>query len=403
MPKKKKEKNTASPYNPDEKVYVRKSYYTFSKEYPSKYLHFSKNKKKKGKKTYVKGILCALLFVCIVCASFFVMDLGLDISYTDKEKLSEETSVSDGETSSLAETGEIRALYMPYTELGNISYIKELIDEIKVKNANSVVIDFKTKDGKLAYSSLLDYAIEGKCALFDNNTVRIALDYFENSNITVIAGIYCFEDDTVSSSSPSLAVKYMDTDVNWLDGSAEDGGRSWLNPVSSRARNYIRDIIKELLQFKIKGFMLYSVSFPEGENTASATYTGEKDTANRNKVLKKFVKNIADDLPDGCFLLLSQSAEDALSGNENIYFGSMSDVNCDGIVADTSQRDEMYIVDKNTKFASMLSLFSSISNNYKDKLFIPQIDVSEYSRSYFYNMRKSGFNSFILYSSTGEY
>ncbi|MBQ7295213.1 MAG: hypothetical protein IJW86_03345 [Clostridia bacterium] len=384
-----------------DKLRVRKSYYTFTKEYPQGFVRIQRSKRRINKKQIRKAVLYVFCFVLLVCLSYFAVSLGLEISYKPIDDTAQNELQSDA-AALLYEQG-VKALYVPYSRLGDESYLRSAAKQVQKKNGNSVVIDFKTKDGKLIYSSLQENAVMGKCALYDNDNLRRALDIFENAGVAVIARIYCFEDSAVANANSALAVKYMDTDVNWLDGSDENGGRPWLNPYSKDVRNYLAEIVREISSFGVGAFMLESLQFPEGENTNGATYPGEKNQAKRNAALKNILNQIKNALPENALLIFSQSASDALNGNEGIYFGSMSDIPVYAIAADTRERPFSVAVDKKTDFVSILSMYSAVAAQYPDKKIIPVIDISEYSYSYFRSMKKSGFDCFILYSESGEY
>ncbi len=405
MSKKKTEKKK-SPYAIDGKVRVRNSYYTFSQEYPSRILRLEGKKRKKRKQRILKNVLASFALILLALLSYFTVNLLLDISYRDIEKL--DASVSEGtekqeEKVSLLEEGNLKALYMPYENLGDSIYIKNLIKEIRIKNCNSVVIDFKTEDGRLSYTSLNEYAINARCALFDNNTVRQALDIFRAEDINVVARIFCFRDPLASSQNPDLAVKYMDTDINWIDSSDEAGGITWLSPVSKKARGYIRDIVSEVMSFRVDGVILEAVHFPTGKNTSGATYPGEKKVSERNRILSDFVSDIKAVLPESCFLLVSHSATDITEGNKDIYFGDMLFSSADGFSVNTLERDEKYIIDKKTDFVTIFSLFSSVKEEIGEKEAVYTVDMSEYSGAYLRKMQKAGYKDFILYSADGEY
>lgn len=388
-------------FSKNDKPRVRKSYYTFTREYPQGFVRIQRSKRKISKKQIKKALLYTVCFMLIACLSYFVMSLGLEISYKPIDDTAE-NQVQNETLTALTERG-IKALYVPYTRLGDEKYLKSVVKQVQKKNGNSVVIDFKTEDGKLIYSSLQENAVKGKCALYDNDTVRQAIDVFESAEIAVIARIYCFRDSAVATADSSLAVKYMDTDVNWLDGSDENGGKPWLNPYSKRVRNYLTEITREISSFGIGAFMFESLQFPEGENTNGATYPGEKNQAKRNAVLKSTLNQMKNALPENALLIFSQSASDAVSINESIYFGSMSDIPVYAVATDTRERPFSVAVDKKTDFVSILSMYSAAASEYPGKKIIPLVDISEYSYSYFRSMKKIGFDSFILYSETGEY
>lgn len=409
MSKKKPEKKK-SPYPENGKVRIRHSYYTFAREFPSKILPLEGKRRKYRKKRIVKNIILCSLFAVLMLFSYFTVNFMTDISYTDKARLEAEaeTALPEGEDTEseppLPFDGEhIRALYMPSEKLGDREYIKGFIKQIRIKNCNSVIIDFKNSEGKLSYTSMNDNALLARCALFDNNTVRQALDLFESEDIKVIARIFCFTDNTVTAANPSLAVKYMNTDVNWIDSAAEDGGKCRLNPLSKNARKYVLDIIKEVLQFKIDAIMLEEVSFASGEYASSASYPGESKAQGKNKTLMTFVENVKKSLPEGCLLLFSHTAEDVITVDNALYFGSMLSCAADGFAVDTLERDEGIIIDKKTDYASIFSLFSSVKNALGEKRAVYSVDISEYSASYIRKMKKAGYTDYIIYSPDGIY
>lgn len=401
MKKKNPSKKRKSPFKSTDKVRVRKSYYTFSKEYPADRFHISRKKNKHNKRRKMQIVTYCILFLALVCVSYFAMSLSLQISNAPIESTGVSEDINTESSASYLKKEGIRALYMPYGKLSDKNYVSDFVYEIEKKNGNCVVIDFKTADGNLAYSSLESYAIAAHCNLFDNDTVRRAVNTFTDNGITVIARIYCFEDPLVSESSKDLAVKYMDTDVNWRDATDENG-KSWLNPFSKNAKNYIIGVINELYEMNIRGFMLESVQFPASAQSG-ATYPGEKRSSQRNAVLKNFVTSVRESLPDDTLLIFSQTANDAANGNDDIYFGSMSDISADAVAADTRIRDESIVLDRREKFSSVISMYGTISQNFPEKTVVPIIDIEEYSRYYIYRMKKADFNSFILIDEEGNY
>ena len=384
-----------SPYK-DNSPRVRNSYYTFSREYPAGNIPLQRRIHLRLRSENVKKGLYVLLAVIITAVSFFTVRLMLDISH--KEPKQEDSQVQV-QTESILDTEGFRALYMPYDRLGDTLYIRSFIRKIEKKNCNAVVIDFKTESGKLCYSSLNPHAINAKCAIYDNNTVRKALSIFKKENIAVAARIYCFLDNTIPTLSPGLAVKYMGTDVNWIDTAMGGEGKTWLNPCSEAAQRYLLDIIKELESFSIDGFILEKCHFPDSGNTDGATYPGTK---NKNAALKSFISDVQASLGKDKFLVITKSATDALGGNKKIFFGNMTNAAFDGIAAYTLERPDDCVLDKKTDFADMLGLFDSIEKKYEKKTFIPIIDFSEYSRKYMRTVKKSH-ESFILFDLSGRY
>ncbi len=388
-------------FSKNDKLRVRKSYYTFTREYPQGFVRIERSRRRIGKKQIRRAALYSVLFILLAGISYFAVSLGLEISYKPIDE-TQQGQVQSGSVALLSENG-VKALYVPYNRMGDEEYLRDTVKQVRKKNGNSVVIDFKTQQGKLVYSSLQENAVKGKCALYDNDTVRRAIDIFESAEIAVIARIYCFEDSAVANSDPNLAVKYMNTDVNWLDGKDETGGSPWLNPYSKQVRSYLVGIVREISSFGVGAFMLESLQFPDGQNTSGATYPGEKNAAKRNAALKNTISQIKNALPENSLLIFSQSANDAVGGNESIYFGSMADIPVYAVAVDTRERPLSIAVDKKTDYVSILSMYSAVETQYQGKKLIPVIDMQEYSYSYIRKMKKAGIDSFILFDEAGEY
>lgn len=381
-------------------VRVKNSYYTFSKEYPVG--NIGRNKKyarkrrgKKGALTALAAVLCCLL-VCF--AAYFFVSVGLKISYAP---IPEQSSDSNKTGKVLLENG-MKAFYLPSDKIGDDKYISKLIRTIIFNDCNSVVIDFKTKSGKLIYSSQNESAIVSN-SLYDNETIRKVLSRFKNRNISVVAGIYCFEDDIAARSNDSYAVKYMNSKVKWLDSEAENEGRAWLNPYSKDARSYIQDIIKEVSGFTVDAVILKSVTFPNSGAYETAGYPGEKSKKTRNEQLLSFVQEVKGVLPEGCPLYISQSANDTLTANSKTTFGSLNACAADGIVSDLSDRPSGYEVDRKTKFSSVLSLASLLKNAAGQKQNVIAIGYEEYSSKLLRTFNGNDYRSYIVYSESGEY
>ncbi len=385
-----------------DKVRVRNSYYTFSEQYPKGYI-ISKTHKSRRKAHKKKTVLLACLFLVLLIASYFLTDLALKISYHPiEEEIPHHSaeSVAFDKNDFLAEG--FKALYMPYEHLNDTEYIEDFIKEIVKKDANSVVIDFKTEEGKLCYSSINEHAIAAKASLFDNDTVRKALSQFSDANIYVAARIVCFKDNAAASATPSMAVKYMDTDINWLDGTDENGGKAWLNPFSKLSRDYNVSVARELHYLGINIFLLDCVQFPESDNLAGAFFPFETPSG-RNKILKTFLHQMNTAVSSDALVLLMQNSTDTLAANETKYSGTMNNADVSGIVLDTADRDISFVIDKKSDFSQILSFYSSINQAVENKTVIPVIETKEYSYSYKRALEKNGYNSFIIYNAEGEY
>ena len=379
-------------YNED-KVRVRNSYYTFSREYPSKnILHRRKGVRKRIRRNRLLKALTGVICFCLIALmSCFATDLMLKISYKPLDTSAQQSQSEDKNVISFSEG--VRAWYLPTDALSDRDYLKHFVSSVKRRGANAVLIDFKDENGRLCYSSSDETAILSKAAVYDNETVRNALSYIKSERLSVIARIYCFQDNTASAGNSALAVTYLDSDVNWLD----ENGKAWLNPFSKRARGYVLEILEETLSFSVDGIMLEAVSFPYGGATDTLGYRGQKDDESRNDVLKSFISSAKKKMPEEKPLFVSLTATDAVKGSKAKYEGSISKNAADGLSVYVAQSPDGYIIDKKSKYQSLMSLLSKISSSASENAeIVPVLEGDTYTRSLKRALMKNGYRSFIV-------
>ncbi len=398
---KKKQDDKKFVFKPKASVTVRKSYYTFSKQYPAEKIGKIKFKSKsryKVKYKWLKRSFAVIGLVLVFTLSYFASTLAYDFSYKslDLIPVTESLDVGEDAVSFLAEN-EVKAFYLPTDKIVDTDYIKDLIKEIKSKNANSVIIDFKTSSGNLIYNSSNSAALAAKVAIYDSQTLREVIDLFESEDIEVIASIYCFEDDLMANYNSDLAVKYMNTTVNWLDDLSENDGKAWLNPYSEAAQEYLSEIIAEVCSFDISGIILQSVQFPDGAAIDNATYIGETSFETRNDVLLEFISSINEQVSNDKFVLVSQSVTAMLGGEQAIYYGTLNEADVDGFVYDTSERPEIYIIDSYSNYSDFKSMLIQIDAINGGDYSVPMYQEDEYSWWFFNSLSDDGYDSYVIY------
>ena len=394
------------PFPHNAKPRVKNSYYTFSKEYPaSKIIKTKHVKRKKERVLSAVHIAAAVLcFLLITAVSYFVVSTGINISNKPTDSTSPLSGNSESTIENILETGSFRALYMPENILGSKKQLSAFIHKIERKDCNSVVIDFKTKDGKTLYSSQNETAIFGKCAIYDNETVRDALEQFKSKDINVVARFFCFKDPIASVIEPDFAVKYKDTDVLWLDELSEGTGKTWLNPYSDGAEKYLLELLNETVSFGVSGIVLEYVSYPQADDISTAGFPGEKNTGERNQTLLSFIEKVKATVPSGCFVLISETCADAFNGNETLYSGFLNKSAANGLCVDTTVRPDGYIIDKKSRYSSLMSLLSSISQKQNSgDILVPFVSYDDYSRRYIGSLKDTGFNNYIIFDESGKY
>ena len=372
-------------------VRVRKSYYTFSKEYPHQQFELeSRRNKRKDTKRVLRICLLTVCFLAIVSFAFFGTDLVL--------RISEKPFVESPQTPTSAVSTDltlVKALYVPNDALSGKRQAKKAIRLLQRNDCNSVVIDFKTDDGHLAYSSAQLAAIQANFCLYETDEVREALALFQKANIQVFAGVHCFNDPMFAAAEPNAAVKFLGTDVLWLDSSDESSGKPWVNPYATAGRAYLKAVISEISALGVNGIVLKNLSFPVGDATDTASFPGEETGVKRNKLLKNLIHSIKGELPETCALLISVDAND-IYGNKTKFDGSVFPNECDGVLCDTSKRASDVIIGRDDDFTGAIAYYNDLIGGTNNGAFLLEIPHNEADAKYLRALSRNGYSAFVV-------
>ena len=379
----------------------KKSYYPFSKEYPSKTgntYEIGESRTRRLREEKNKKIFIALM-VFVFFFAFVVTSVAIAIS---------RRPIEDNNVGRAAVyDGELKAYYMPENALGGGIAYTFFKDELAKSKCNAVVINFKTADGYLYYNSKLETAAEIGATEFAHEEANGLISQLKSEGYKIIARVYCFEDTLAASKLKNAAVTLEDKKTVWLDASAQRDGNPWLNPYSDVAQNYIISIIEESIDVGADVVMLCSANFPDSDRLDSAVFIGEKDSGeSRNAVLHSFV----DDAAERCGnvpLAFMLTCDSALNGNDTLYEGSMFDSGAlfDAVDFRVSEiGSQVKIEDKTFKKDEINEGFyigravpilkDKLENNYSTKAMLPIVTDDEHIEM----LEKLGINNYIFIS-----
>lgn len=128
-----------------------RGYYKFSKKYPSRlgsdYVIGESRKVKK--KERARKILLAVLSVCAFIGVYIFSAFIYDLTARPlPEKPADETPIITADN-----IGTLRAIYIENEKTADVSDFTDALREAKKNGFNAVMLDFKTRDGYLAYKS----------------------------------------------------------------------------------------------------------------------------------------------------------------------------------------------------------------------------------------------------------
>lgn len=217
----------------------------------------------------------------------------------------------------------IRAFYLPHSALTSEDLSSTLATASEA-GFNAVLFDLKDADGTLYYTFSTSQAKKVNAYAADALTADSLTALFatmREAGLQPIPRLYAFCDNLGAKALTDARIAHKDNHSwSWLDASAANGGRRWLNPYSDAAYAYLSGLAEELKAQGAAAVMLDGVQFPHQLKDA---YLGEEAaTLSKGDALTAFVGRIRNLLGADCPLLLGCTAESALGTETQIYGGN---------------------------------------------------------------------------------
>lgn len=376
---------------------------------------YSRSAKVRRVKQAIAGV-CA--FILLIGVGYIATSTFINISKKPVEKPTApaETVTKAPENNATAASPSVQqtestvALYLPEKVLRNSASLTSFLDNAKKIGANAVVIDVKKEDGMLLYKSQMESANKVGSSANGIDDFNAVIKTIHDSNIKVIAKIYCFKDTTAPYRlSKNSYVHYNNTESPWIDNSVDKGGKRWLNPYSEEAQNYLLDVIGETAVAGVDEIILDGVQFPSGYGLSYATYPGEKESGKtRNQIIKSFISQAlraAGNTPTA----VAMTASGSINGNEQFYGGTLTDVKDVLFSPDlrmakvensvTIGEEKVFPKANPAEFTAKISAqLSGVSSQ-----LIPLIDAGATLSDQVKALNSAGINSYILYNEQGNY
>lgn len=219
---------------------------------------------------------------------------------------------------------ELRAVYLPGAMLADRPTLETFLERMADSDLNAVMFDLKDASGTVLYQSRLDTVAQAGAqseTAFDLYEVCRALS---EHGLTPIGRLSVFADPKASARLDDAGIKYMNTNMLWLDNSLENGGKGWLNPYSEAARAYLTSLITEAASMGVKRIVLDQYSFPTGVGLEFANYGPNAESIQPAIVLAANItafEHAANE--NGASLSLYVSGPAAL-GTQNHYYGEQN-------------------------------------------------------------------------------
>ncbi|MCL2099891.1 MAG: putative glycoside hydrolase [Oscillospiraceae bacterium] len=191
------------------------------------------------------------------------------------------------ESGGIGETfGRFQGVYLDVCKLDGLDDLQDFIDRIKSKDINAVVLDIKKDTGAVPFRIHGQFsAITGEENEIDLK-LRDVMDMLHANDLYVSGRIVCFKDDLAGTSLVSYALTERDTGLRFID----IYGSAWLNIYSYGARDYIKDLVMESVQFGFNEIILDYFYLPSISNLSRLAYDDEGIT--RNDAVRSFILEV---------------------------------------------------------------------------------------------------------------
>ncbi len=294
------------------------------------------NTRRKNKKRIRLSIFALLLVTCSVVGWFsfqpisdFFANIMIPVDEPPSSITSSSSQASSSEASSTAPTvvepvqeGFPTATYsLSKEEITNHTLLTNRLSEIKADGGTAVMFELKDNVGLVHYNSTLPIFQANQTlfaeTVFDLNAL---ISTIKEAGLIPVASMYAFEDSTAPKAMPDAAVKYQNSQVNWIDDSIANGGKPWLNPSHQQSQDYMLQLVDEVSAMGVEHILLNGMQFPMGYSLSLATY-GNTGELNKSTVLEEFLSKAVVIANSNNAYVYPVIRLDALVGLNDILYG----------------------------------------------------------------------------------
>ena len=224
--------------------------------------------------------------------------LILSSAESSEESLSEPSDIpSEPESSNTASdtASDIRSILLPQDNMDGLDMAEAFLKTVDKTLYNSVTVELKNEAGQIFYPSKTELS-QASGALSETLIDQEALaKLIEQYGFKPIARIYALQDDYASHATYETSYLYQNqSDVTWLDHSADAGGKSWLNPYMEKTGQYLNTIIEEIAQSGYRAIVVNGIQYPNTPDRQGMSLGSNAETMTAREALEKIYDGMAE-------------------------------------------------------------------------------------------------------------
>lgn len=239
-----------------------------------------------------------------------------------------------------------QTLYLSEETLLDSDAFAAALDEAKNAGMDSVMIDLKSRDGWVIYPIQYKDGYDDYYTAGDTISLNEVAKQIRQAGMKPIASIYTFMDRRFQQAETYAGILYGDSDSFWLDKALDAGGKSWLNPYSPLARQYIVKLMSDAAEAGFGEIVLREFRFPVGGSMEKMRFVYDEGQSKQDclKEADDFFREKAAELNVDLWIEYPASA---MGGDTRPYGGDCVELLEDGCIIDLSDcgADSMELAD----------------------------------------------------------
>lgn len=239
-----------------------------------------------------------------------------------------------------------RTLYLSMETVLDGEAFEATLSAAKAEGMDSVMFDLKSREGWVNYPISYKEGYDDYYTARNTVSLKETADKIRSAGLKPIASIYAFLDRRYQQAETYAGILYQGTDSFWLDNAPDAGGKSWLNPYSPLARDYLKKLMSDAAEAGFGEIVLREFRFPVGAamDKMRFVYDAGQSKIDCLKEVDDEFRRYAEEL--GLALWIEYPAA-AFGGDERPYGGAAAQLLEDGCIIDLSDcgSDSMELAD----------------------------------------------------------
>ena len=265
---------------------------------------------------------------------------GSSTENTDPAPSSEETKNQ--------QTNSIGTYLLPQNALTSREALNGALDSAKKSGFGIVLIPLKDADGRLLYSSKIEYIKDIAELTAGTLTAKAIADAAKDKDLVPKAVIPTLLDKLTPDYVEDTGYIFEEGGYSWLDNSAAGGGKRWVDPFLDGTKKYYADIAGELKAAGFEEIVLSELKYPAFHDIDREYLAARNFSADRYKALTALY-SICHSASDKA-AAVSVNIKDVLSGKGQSFSGTAE------LLSDKSFSGKVFLTVNLTEFEETLEV-----------------------------------------------